>query len=142
MQFEVTSFSVAICMNKTKILGGQLNCSVKLADVSTRCSSHPQGKRASSRNVGKFYRTVKLSTKNLHFIQYAVLYTHVHVPKVLYKWSIRLIQCACYPYPQHAALYTLIINCCYMHVHVHVQGYYNIPVPTDLTGLLIILDGP
>ena len=29
---EVTSFSVAICMNKTKILGGQLNCSVKLAE--------------------------------------------------------------------------------------------------------------
>ena len=28
-----------------KILCGQLdNCSVKLADVSTRCSSHPQGK--------------------------------------------------------------------------------------------------
>ena len=26
--------------------------------------------RASSRNVGKFYRTVKLSTKNLRFIQY------------------------------------------------------------------------
>ena len=30
-------------MNKMKILGGQLNCSVKLADVTTRCSSHPQG---------------------------------------------------------------------------------------------------
>ena len=27
-----------------KILCGQLNCSVKFADVSTRCSSHPQGK--------------------------------------------------------------------------------------------------
>ena len=26
------------------ILFGQLNCSVKLADVSIRCSSHPQGK--------------------------------------------------------------------------------------------------
>ena len=80
---------------QTKILCGQLNCSVKLADVSTRCSSHPQGKkqtkilcgqlncsvklanvstrcsfalrmtRASSRNVSKFYWTVKLSTKNL-----------------------------------------------------------------------------
>ena len=35
-------------MNKTKILFGQLNCSVKLADVSTRCSSHPQGKRTIS----------------------------------------------------------------------------------------------
>ena len=31
-------------MNKTKILCGQLNCSVKLANISTRCSSHPQGK--------------------------------------------------------------------------------------------------
>ena len=31
-------------MNKTKILCGQLNCSIKLADVLTRCSSHPQGK--------------------------------------------------------------------------------------------------
>ena len=31
-------------LNKTKILFGQLNCLVKLADVSTRCSSHPQGK--------------------------------------------------------------------------------------------------
>ena len=27
-----------------KILCGQLNCLVKLADVATRCSSHPQGK--------------------------------------------------------------------------------------------------
>ena len=42
---EVTSFSVAICMKQTKILCGQLNCSAKFADVSTRCSSHPQGKR-------------------------------------------------------------------------------------------------
>ena len=41
----MTSFSVAICMKKTKILFGQLNCSVKLADVSTRCSSHPQPER-------------------------------------------------------------------------------------------------
>ena len=40
----MTSFSIAICMNKTKIHCGQLNCSVKLADVLTRCSSHPQGK--------------------------------------------------------------------------------------------------
>ena len=32
-------------MNKTKILCGQLNCSVKLAGVSTRYSSHPQGKK-------------------------------------------------------------------------------------------------
>ena len=40
----MTSFSVAICMSKMKILFGQLNCSVKLADVSTRCSSHPQGR--------------------------------------------------------------------------------------------------
>ena len=39
-----------------KILCGQLNCSVKLADVLTGCSSHPQG---------KFYQTVKLSAKNL-----------------------------------------------------------------------------
>ena len=31
-------------IEQTKILFGQLNCSVKLADVSTRCSSHPQGK--------------------------------------------------------------------------------------------------
>ena len=31
-------------MKQTKILCGQLNCSVKLADVSTRCSSRPQGK--------------------------------------------------------------------------------------------------
>ena len=41
---EVTSFSVAICMKQTKILYGQLNCLVKLADVLTRCSSRPQGK--------------------------------------------------------------------------------------------------
>ena len=27
-------------MKQTKILGRQLNCSVKLADISTRCSSH------------------------------------------------------------------------------------------------------
>ena len=33
-----------MCVTKTNILFGQLNCSVKLADVSTRCSSHPQGK--------------------------------------------------------------------------------------------------
>ena len=31
-------------MNKTKILFGELNCSVKLADISTIHSSHPQGK--------------------------------------------------------------------------------------------------
>ena len=41
---EVTPFSVTICMNITKILFRQLNCSVKLAEISTRCSSHPQGK--------------------------------------------------------------------------------------------------
>ena len=40
---EVTPFSVAICMKQTKILCRQLNCSVKLVDVSTTCSSHPQG---------------------------------------------------------------------------------------------------
>ena len=51
---QVISFSVAICMNKTKILCGQLNCSVKLADVSTRSSSHPL-------------------QKNLRFIKYASL---------------------------------------------------------------------
>ena len=54
--YEVTSFSVAICMKQMKILCGQLNCSEKLALRMTR---------ASSRNVGKFYRTVKLSAKNL-----------------------------------------------------------------------------
>ena len=36
-------FSVAL-HEQTKILFGQFNCSVKLADVSTRCSSYPQGK--------------------------------------------------------------------------------------------------
>ena len=40
---EVTSLSVAL-HEQTKILFGQLNCSVKLADVSTRCSSRPKGK--------------------------------------------------------------------------------------------------
>ena len=36
-----------------KILCIQLNCSVKLADVSTRCSSHPQGKsEARCENAG------------------------------------------------------------------------------------------
>jgi hypothetical protein len=45
-----------------KILCGQLNCSVKLADISTilcRCSSRPQGKSGHMHgNVEKFYRTV------------------------------------------------------------------------------------
>ena len=41
--YEVTSFSVTICMKQMKILCGQLNCLVKLADISTRCSCHPQG---------------------------------------------------------------------------------------------------
>ena len=31
-------------VNKTKILCGQLNCLVKLADFLIRCSSHPRGK--------------------------------------------------------------------------------------------------
>ena len=31
-------------VKQTKILCGQHNCLVKLTDVSTRCSSHPQGK--------------------------------------------------------------------------------------------------
>ena len=55
-------------MNKTKILCGQLNCSVKLANVSTRCSSHPQGTftlRMTRASIGKL---VKLSATNLHFI--------------------------------------------------------------------------
>ena len=47
-----------ISMNKTKILFGQLNCSVKLANVSTRCSSHPQGK-----NTYQYILTVWLSIK-------------------------------------------------------------------------------
>ena len=34
--------ATALVLNKTKILFGQLNCSVKLADVLTRCSSHPR----------------------------------------------------------------------------------------------------
>ena len=39
----MTSFSVAL-HEYTKTLFGQLNCLVKLADISTRCSSHSQGK--------------------------------------------------------------------------------------------------
>ena len=57
--------------NYAKILCGQLNCLVKLADVLTRCSSHPQGTfalRMTRASIGKFYRTVKLSATNLHFI--------------------------------------------------------------------------
>ena len=42
-----------LCLKQTKILCGQLNCSVKLADVSTRCSSHPQRKsEARCENAG------------------------------------------------------------------------------------------
>ena len=44
---KVTLFSVAIYMKQTRILCGQLNCSVNLADVSTRCSSHPQAQQLS-----------------------------------------------------------------------------------------------
>ena len=59
-QNKVTSFSVAICMNKTKILCGQFNtCSVKLADILTR--------------------TVKLSAKNLHFIFHRIN----HLPAII-----------------------------------------------------------
>ena len=52
---EVTSFSVAICMKKKRRFSADnINCSVKLANVSTTCrySSHPQV---------KFYQTVMLS---------------------------------------------------------------------------------
>ena len=41
-RYEVTLFSVALY--EQMILFGQRNCSLKLADVSTRCSIHPQGK--------------------------------------------------------------------------------------------------
>ena len=61
-------------MKQTKILCGQLNCSVKLANG---CSSHPRGKSlpffslrtASSWNAGKFYQTVIRSAKNLRLFQ-------------------------------------------------------------------------
>ena len=53
----MTSFSVAICMKQRKILCGQLNCLVKLADVSTRCSS---------RNISKF--TEQLSCPQRIFV--------------------------------------------------------------------------
>ena len=73
-------------MKQTKILCGQLNCSVKLADVSTRCSFALRMTRASSRNIGKFYRTVKLSAKNLHlfhnFILMIVCFTAVCRPEL------------------------------------------------------------
>ena len=40
-------------LKQTKILCGQLNCSVKLANISIRCSSHPQGKsEARCENAG------------------------------------------------------------------------------------------
>ena len=72
----MTSFSVAIGMKQTKILCGQLNCWVKLAYVSTR-TERP------SRNVGKFYRTVKLSAKNLRLF-------HVGVLTKIWRLSIEL----------------------------------------------------
>ena len=57
IDFEVTSFSVAVAVEKQqRFFVDNLMLSVQL---STRCSSHPQGKkrmtRASSRNVGKLY---------------------------------------------------------------------------------------
>ena len=64
---EVTSFSVAL-HEQTKILFGQLNCSVKLADISTRCSSHSQDAR-----------TVKLSEKNLRLFISVCVSCHITI---------------------------------------------------------------
>ena len=93
----MTSFSVAICLKQTKILCRQLNCLVKLTDVSTRCSSHPialRMTRASSRNVGKFYRTVKLFAKNLclfqqHYVLISVfsIGSNLLLPSLCDGWS-------------------------------------------------------
>ena len=75
----VISFSVAtcICIKQTKILCRQLNCSVKLANVLIRCSSHPQG---------RFYRTIKLYAENLCLFH--TCYTVCKSPCILDKKGI------------------------------------------------------
>ena len=59
---------------QTKILRGQFNYLVKLVDISTRCSSHLQGKsEVRCENAGVIIGiapAVKLSTKNLHLQYY------------------------------------------------------------------------
>ena len=51
---EVTSFSVAVAVEKQRrFFVDNLMLGVQLADVSTRCSSHPQGKsEARCENAG------------------------------------------------------------------------------------------
>ena len=79
----------ALCIANTSALEKQrrffvdnLMLGVQLADVLTRCSSHPQGKsalrmtRASSRNVGKLLATLKyLLTQRLGYAQHLRIHT-------------------------------------------------------------------
>ena len=67
IHYEVTLFLVAICMNKTKILFGQLNCSIKLVDVSTRCSSHPQALSCPKR-IFVLFKIHYEKSKNANFL--------------------------------------------------------------------------
>ena len=65
-KLEWHRFQLPSAWNKTKILCGQLNCLVKLADVSTRCSSHPQGRKESSFHSCR----LQLRTISLHRERY------------------------------------------------------------------------
>ena len=77
--------------NLTKILFGQLNCSVKFADVWMTT--------ASSRNVGKFYRTVKLSEKNLRlFMQSNSERCHFRYNNIMQTRFIGIITSTIHPY--------------------------------------------
>ena len=113
-------------LNKTKILGRQLNCSVKLALFAPRMTSL----RASSRNVGKFYRTVKLSTKNLRFIHadcnwerchlFTLVLLLVFVLVSLSRSSISFQNLSIF----HCFVPVIAILCIFSQVH-----WYLIPIP-------------
>ena len=72
---EVALFSVAVAVHKQRrLLVDNLMFNVQLADVSTRCSSHSQGKRCIIPNI-------KLSTRNL-----CCFYTQCHAWD--YPWEL------------------------------------------------------
>ena len=79
--YKVIMFSVVICMKQTKILCGQLNCSVKLAEnlptfrldalVILRAKSEARYEKLVL--LWAFYRTVKLSAKNLRLFHHTCI---------------------------------------------------------------------
>ena len=77
-----------------KILCGQLNCLAKLADISIRYSSHPQGVNLSTKNLCLFHRD--------NYTQYTLTYVYFHIPVAQFQIHV------CTTYMYNVIIYDLL----------------------------------